>query len=584
MMARQRSRPSFVKLWLAETHGSQFELVRHFLSELLANDLIGSDQVRRFVITVLAVVGCIGPLIVRLYVPKYGYLQNLDTGDLYVAAVRADRLFFISLSMMVAGLVTVLQWHGLFPSRRDYLALRPLPVRLYQVFVARFLSCFLIVSVVIADLNLATSVLFPFLTSGRWQSPSFGIRYMLAHASATFCAGLFAFFTICGLQGLLMNVLPPRAFERASVVIQALLATVFVAAAPYVLQIPDWHELIAARPRWVTLFPPAWFLGLYETLLGARDNYFVRLCETAVMGLALALFVALTAYFFCYRRHTSRVLEQALPRSRRASLLERFAAARFGMFLKHVPERAAFVFALLTLRRSRRHKFVLGFSIAIALMFTLQTAGPSSVAHVRSGGSWGAGELESILAIPLVMSAVLISALCYVFQLPSEVHAGWVFRIAESTGRRELLDSVEDLLILSGVVPVLLLTAPILVLLLGWGLAIAHLALAGILMLLLIEMRLYEWHKIPFTCSYVPGRRNLWQTIGSYLLLFAALIPTITYFEARLRPFVLLASAAALGAVYFPLRSARLVRSRMVPLLFDELDEPLIAAVRLNRE
>jgi hypothetical protein len=583
MAARQRSRPSFVKSWVANTHGSEFELVRHFLSELLANDLIGSDQVRRFVITVLAVVGCIGPLIVRLYVPKYGYLQNLDTGDLYVAAVRADRLFLISLSMLVAGLVTVIQWHGLFPSRLDYLALKPLPVRLYQVFVARFLSCFLIVSVVIADLNLATSVLFPFLTSGRWQSPSFGIRYMLAHASATFCAGLFAFFTICAVQGLLMSI-PPRVFERASVVIQALLATALVATAPYVLQIPDGHELIAARPRWVTLFPPAWFLGLYETLLGARDSYFVRLRETAVMGLALTLFVALTAYFFCYRRHASRVLEQALPRSRRVSLLERFAAARLGIFLKHVPERAAFVFALLTLRRSRRHKFVLGFSIAIALMFTLQTAGPNSVAHFRSGESWSAGELESILAIPLVMSAVLISALCYVFQLPSEVHAGWVFRIAESTGRRELLDSVEDLLILSGVVPVLLLTAPILVLLLGWGLAIAHMALAGVLMLLLIEMRLYEWHKIPFTCSYVPGRRNLWQTMGSYLLLFAALIPTITYFEARLRPFVLLVSAAALGAVYFPLRSARLIRWRLVPLLFDELDEPLIAAVRLNRE
>jgi hypothetical protein len=103
MTASRASRKSFVKRWLAETHGSQFELVRHFLSELLANDLIGSDQVRRLVITVLAVVGCIGPLIVRLYMPKYGYLQSLDTGDLYLAAVRADRLFFISLSMLWLG-------------------------------------------------------------------------------------------------------------------------------------------------------------------------------------------------------------------------------------------------------------------------------------------------------------------------------------------------------------------------------------------------------------------------------------------------------------------------------------------------
>src|SRR5208337_4369439 len=169
MAARPDSRKSFVKAWLAQTHGTQFELVRHFLSESLANDLIGSDQVRRFVITVLAVVGSIGPLIVRLYIPKYKYLQGLDTGDLYVAAVRADRLFFISLSMIVAGLATVIQWQGLFPNLRDYLVLKPLPLRLFQIFVARFLSSFVILVVVIADLNLATSVLFPFLTSGRWH-------------------------------------------------------------------------------------------------------------------------------------------------------------------------------------------------------------------------------------------------------------------------------------------------------------------------------------------------------------------------------------------------------------------------------
>src|SRR6202050_5901208 len=96
-----------VRRWLAETHGPQFDLPRHPLSQQLTNDLISSDQVRRLVITVLAVLACVGPLIVRLYRPKYTYLQALDTGDLYLAAVRADRLFFISLSMIVAGLLAV---------------------------------------------------------------------------------------------------------------------------------------------------------------------------------------------------------------------------------------------------------------------------------------------------------------------------------------------------------------------------------------------------------------------------------------------------------------------------------------------
>ena len=510
-----------LRSWLAETHSPQLELVRHFLSEQLANDLISSDQVRRFAITVLAALACIGPLIVRLYIPKYNYLQSLDSGDLYLAAVRADRLFFITLSMLTAGLVTVIQWHGLFPSLPDYLALKPLPVRLYQVFIARFLSSFVILAIVIAALNLATSVLFPFLTSGKWQSPPFGIRYVLAHWTATFSSGLFTFLALNALQGVLMNFLPPRIFERLSVLIQTLIATAFLTAVPYVLEMPDWHLTIAAKPHWMLLFPPAWFLGIYEFLLGARDNYFLLLCKRGITGIAAALFLTLTAYFLCYRHHARRVLEQSLPKLTGQSFTERLASALLCRLVRRPPERGTFVFTIQTLRRSRHHKLIAGFSLAIALVLALQTAGPATVLHFYAARGWRPWELESILAVPLVIAAALVSSLCYVFQLPSDLQAGWVFRIAERRSRTELLDSVESFLVLCGLVPVLLVTAPYEALTLGWSLTLAHISLVAVLALLLIETRLYDWHKIPFACSYVPGRRNFWQTIGTYLLLFA---------------------------------------------------------------
>jgi len=107
----QRIRP-----WLRETHGTQFELVRHFLAQQFAYELLSSDQLRRLAITVLAALGCAGPLIIRLYLPKYAYLQSLPSPDLYEAAVLADRLFFISLSMICVGLLSAFQWHNLFPN------------------------------------------------------------------------------------------------------------------------------------------------------------------------------------------------------------------------------------------------------------------------------------------------------------------------------------------------------------------------------------------------------------------------------------------------------------------------------------
>lgn len=143
----------------------------------------------------------------------------------------------------------------------------------------------------------------------------------------------------------------------------------------------------------------------------------------------------------------------------------------------------------------------------------------------------------------------------------------------------------EYLLVFYGIVPVLLVTLPFEALGLGWVLAFAHIALVAVLMLWLVEVRLREWHKIPFTCFYAPGRRNLWQTLGAYLLLFGVLIPTITYFEAHLlRPFVLLGVAGIISFFYLSMRSARQAQWRIVPLLFDESDEPLIRTLHLNRE
>ncbi|MGA7459858.1 MAG: hypothetical protein WBW69_06515, partial [Candidatus Korobacteraceae bacterium] len=182
-----------------------------------------------------------------------------------------------------------------------------------------------------------------------------------------------------------------------------------------------------------------------------------------------------------------------------------------------------------------------------------------------------------------VIGAVLISALCYVFQLSSEVRANWIFRMAESAGRRELLDGGERVLVVWGVIPAILLSLPFEVLTVGWIATLAHSILAAVLLFLLIEARLRDWHKIPFTCSYLPGRRNIWQIIGLYLLLFSVVIPVITFFEAQfLRWFVLIGAVVPLTIPYVVLRSERQRQWTVVPLLFDESEESVIGGIKLN--
>lgn len=571
-----------MQAWMQKTHGLQFELVRHFLSQLLATHLTSSDQARRYVIAAVAFVACLDPLVVRLYTDKYAYLQSLPDGGLYLAAVRADRIFFITISMAVALLVTMFQWQSLFPSREDYLNLKPLPVRLYQVFAARFFSSLLVIAVVNAVLNFGASVLFPLLGSGRWQLPGFGGRYILAHAVATMGAGFFVFFTLTALQGVCLNLLPSRPFERVSLLLQVLLVIATLSSLPYVFDMPNWHLLLAARPRWLEWFPAAWFEGLYQYALGSRDAYLLHQARRAGLYSLAAATATCLAYVVSYQRYASRLLESSTRRS--AGESKRIWTRLLERMIRSSRELAVVDFVVCGLSGSRRHKLLVAFAVGAAIVLSIQPIGPILL-HGRSEATLEAWQLRAVLAVPLVMGSIVVSSLYYVLQQPLELRANWIFRTAESAGRLDLLNGVERFLRFFGILPVLLASLPVEILASGILDALAHELFAAVFLLLLVELRLREWHKIPFTCSYISGRRNIWQTVGAYFALFVAVIPVTAYFEAWLRrPLLILACAVLLTGVYVFLRVARQRQWDVVPLLFEETEEALIGGIGLRRE
>jgi hypothetical protein len=571
---------------MAETHSGLFELLRHFFFRQFINDLIASDQVRIMVILALGIVAGAGPMIVRLYMPKYGYLRSLPTPHLYLAAVHADRLFFVSLSMIVAGLITSLIWQSLFPTRRDYLILRPLPLRLINVFAARFNTSLVIVFIVVADLNIPASLLFPMLASGRWQSPSFGVKYVLSHAVVTIAAGMFTFFAMVAIQGACLNLLPARRFDQISVLLQALFFTAFAASIPYAFDMPNWYKFLDAKPHWLLLFPPAWFWGLYERLLGTQDLFFLQLAHRSILGLEAAIGLSLITYLVTYRRHAAGALEQSskTPHARPRRILQA-ASWLLGCFAGTTYQHAVIAFSIQTLTRSRRHRLILGICAGISLVLALHSAAPIVIAHFRLSQPWSLWQQESILVMPLIVGTLAVSALCYVFQIPAELPANWVFRMAERSEGSNMLESVERLLYLLGLVPTVLLTLPFEIFALGWTVAAAHCALSAALLLLFIELRLREWRKIPFTCSYIPGHRNLWHTIWGYLFLFGGLIPVSTYYEARYLDAALLwVIAAVLLLPWVFIRSARRKQWKNTYSLFDESEDTQIIAVQLTSE
>jgi hypothetical protein len=116
------------------------------------------------------------------------------------------------------------------------------------------------------------------------------------------------------------------------------------------------------------------------------------------------------------------------------------------------------------------------------------------------------------------------------FTMPVELNANWIFRLTENGRPAEYLSGARKLMAAVGIAPLALGTFPIYGLLWGWGYAARHLLMVVLILLLVLEYLMRGFPKIPFTCSFLPGKANLKATIGIYaatFLFFAVLVSRI---------------------------------------------------------
>jgi hypothetical protein len=142
-----------------------------------------------------------------------------------------------------------------------------------------------------------------------------------------------------------------------------------------------------------------------------------------------------------------------------------------------------------------------------------------------------------------------------VFTIPAELGANWVFQVAEDTTRLDYLAGVRKLM---AVRVALLLTSlfPIYVVLWGWAPAIQQLVFSLVLSLMLIEVLLINFRKIPFACSYQPGKSNmtvLGIVYGLAFMIYAYIMATLEVWlmhdDAQWLGFLLLLTAVLAGIV-----------------------------------
>jgi hypothetical protein len=562
-------------------------LVRHFFERFFDNDIVsrGSDM-RTNMVQALGLVAAPGMLVSLYMLPqRVRFDRPLANGWLLIG----DYYFFVLYSMVVMGLVMVFEWDSLFPDRKDYLILTPLPLGGPAIFTAKLAALIVFLTVFVVDANFLCTVIAPPAT-GPPGTPGTPVtivwRLAGAHAIAVAAAGAFVALACAGLQGVLINLLTARAFRRVSPWVQmglmGLLITVLFLTPLATASIPPLVEANSPLLRW---FPPFWFLALYVDLLPGRPAgpVFHQLAPLARQALAVSAAVFAAGYFAGYRRHTRRVMEGLETAGTGPGPLRRTFHRMVNRWLvPHPLERATFHFIGNTILRTAKHRLLLaaygGIALALGLCDIVRFAarpGVPAVAFVPEG----------LLVLPLTLSFFTVTGLRAAFNFPAELRANWIFQVSESEERVRHIRAVRKWIVVMGILPLFAMLAPFEAVFRGWKPGLIHLGFALLLSLVLLEILLVWFRKIPFTCSYFPGKTSMAVAFFVYLAGFTTYSWSMAGLEeALLRAPLKLIFFFAAGALAL-VGLARLEKRELSVddvLIYEDEPDPVVRSLELG--
>ncbi len=505
-------------------------LVRHIFARFFDNDLISlGDEVQVRIAQTAAAVGLPGLIWVMMLSPSYH--QPIKKPFWPQAA---DHYFFVTYTFVVMGVFTVFESDALFPDLLDAFVLTTLPIAAYKLFLARISALGLLLGVFLFATGALESI---FLCLWYWTmsrstdvySPGY-FGHLGPHLAAVALSGIFASALIVALEGLLLNVLGERIFRALSPVLQSIaVALLLVIGFLFPLLSGFLPVLLTQGGNAVLWFPPFWFLGIYETLLGGPSaaSIFHTLARTGCWATAGVIGLVALTYPLAYRRKMLRAVEGA-PVKRTPNRLSPSLSALLNLSILRTPgRRAIYYFISQTLPRVERHRLFLAMYGGLGLSLVVSSAVALRVAHHQVALVLSPHGLR--FAVPVVVFWT-VSGLRTTLTSPMDRRGSWIFRaINGRPGRDHLAAARLWVLLRAGV-----LTALAIVVLRALApaefegaKAIAAQCIAGFaLCLLLVDLFFMNVLMIPFTAPRVSSTRHLALLLPAYLVLFPWLVWT----------------------------------------------------------
>jgi hypothetical protein len=416
-------------------------------------------------------------------------------------------------TLLIAGLIIVASWDAAFPDRRDAMVLGPLPVRARTILMAKLVASAALIGVGLLALNFASSMPYALVFGSNGS-----LRFLAAEwiALASGCVVLHG--AVLTVQGAMALMLPRRIFLMASAVLQLAAFALFLSV--YFLEptLMAWPELALPQNYWVAWSPVMWLAAMLNQLNGTLPASLGWLAGRGWMALGAAAAGALGSLALCYLRTMKKTVEAPDLVPGAGGL---HCTPRVGSSLTT----AIFWFSLRSLARSKQHRVVFALYMSVVFAVTL-----SWVRSLIGGHGRGPVSLDFLMPTFMIM-AFCVFGLRNVFSLPISLNANWVLRVTQLRPTEKYFGATRLCLLLLGVLPAWLLSALMSVELRPWSDAALHLGVLALVGWLFVEVALVRFEKVPFTCSYMPGKTNIQVLFWGFLFVFLIMMLTGAQYE-----------------------------------------------------
>jgi uncharacterized membrane-anchored protein YitT (DUF2179 family) len=178
--------------------------------------------------------------------------------------------------------------------------------------------------------------------------------------------------------------------------------------------------------------------------------------------------------------------------------------------------------------RSENHLLIVGGFAGVGIVLASEALFQS--ARAGGGSRWPSAPL---LSIPLIVLYLLLIGLRFSFEIPVVQKANWIFRVRVNPDASDCVGLARKIMLTFLIPPLLAIALPAYGLVWGWRVGVIHTAVVAASSMLLIEILLVSFRKIPFTCSAPHFKSNIPLFGFFYLVGFVVFTSWVPIIERR---------------------------------------------------